>query len=56
MPQPEYRTVTHEQGDARFIAVVRRTPENDQMTDEEIVTGLEAWKRGQRHLKAVDDQ
>jgi hypothetical protein len=56
MPNPEYRTVTHEDGDTCIIAIVQRTPENDQLTDEEIVTGFDHWKREQRHLRAVDSE
>jgi hypothetical protein len=53
----EYRTVTHavEADDTHYIAVLRRSPETDQMTDEEVIKGLEIWKREQ-HLHAVDGE
>lgn len=56
MPNPEHRIVTHEDGDTRVIAVLQRTAENDQLTDEEIVARFNAWKREQRHLRAVDSE
>jgi hypothetical protein len=54
----EYRVVTHtvDADDASYIAVVRRDPETDKMSDEEIIKGLETWKLGQRHLHAVGDE
>lgn len=50
-----HRIVTHETGGTRHIAAVRRTAENEQLTDEEIIAGLEEWKRERRHLRAADD-
>jgi hypothetical protein len=50
----DHRIVTHEAGDSRHIAVVRRSAENDQLSDEEIIAKLEEWKR-KGHLRAVDD-
>ncbi|MGW5123262.1 hypothetical protein ACWEQ7_04205 [Streptomyces sp. NPDC004069] len=56
MTEPEPRVVTHETEDTRIIAAVRRTPETDEMSDDEIVAQLDKWKRKQRHLRAVDDE
>ncbi|MGW7086595.1 hypothetical protein ACWGH2_24275 [Streptomyces sp. NPDC054871] len=49
------RVVTHEENGHRSIVVVRRGAESDKMSDEEIWAALEEWKRGRRHLRAVDD-
>ncbi|MGW4042986.1 hypothetical protein [Streptomyces sp. NPDC004721] len=56
MSEPDHRIVTHEAGDHRLIAIVERTPENDQLSDEEIAARLREWKRKQRHLRVVDDE
>lgn len=53
----KYRTVTHavEADDTHYIVVMERTPENDQLSDEEIVKRLQVWKHDQ-HLHAIDDE
>lgn len=39
------RIVTHEDADGtRHTAVTRRTPETDQLTDDQIITSLQEWK------------
>ncbi|MEU6597894.1 hypothetical protein [Streptomyces flaveolus] len=39
-----YRTVSREEDDGTFYAaVVDRTPETDQLTDDEIITNLKQW-------------
>ncbi|MER6977349.1 hypothetical protein ABT317_10080 [Streptomyces carpinensis] len=51
-----HRIVRHLREDgSHVIAVLRRGGEGDQLSDEEIVARLDAWKAGQRHLHAVDD-
>ncbi|WP_158719327.1 hypothetical protein [Streptomyces sp. NBRC 110035] len=56
MSDPRYRLVSRGTGDAYFAAVVLRDPKTDQMSDDEILDGLESWERAQRHLHAVDDE
>ncbi|MFK0062645.1 hypothetical protein ACIQTN_25885 [Streptomyces werraensis] len=53
---PQHRTVTHEDGERLVVAIVERTPENEQLTDEEIVAGLDEWRRNHNHLHPVDDE
>ncbi|UOB09108.1 hypothetical protein MQE23_08585 [Streptomyces sp. HP-A2021] len=56
MPGSKYRMVTHEDGDRRVIAIIERTPDNEQKTDAEIVARLDQWTREQRHRGLVDDE
>ncbi|CAM5250142.1 hypothetical protein SGLAM104S_01608 [Streptomyces glaucescens] len=57
MSDPKYRTVSHtiEADDTLYVAVVERTPENEQMSDEEIIKSLKIWEQDQ-HLHPVDDE
>ncbi|MGW6481289.1 hypothetical protein ACWGDS_25910 [Streptomyces sp. NPDC055059] len=41
--------------DERIIVVVKRSPEVDAMTDDELIKRSRDWRRGNRHLRAVDD-
>lgn len=54
MTDPETRIVSHETGDTRHIAVLRRSPETDQMSDEEIIARLQEWRRT-RNTHADDE-
>ncbi|WP_318205360.1 hypothetical protein [Streptomyces sp. SCL15-4] len=41
----DYRTVIREDEDGtRHIAIVRRDPETDQLTDDQIITDLQEWR------------
>lgn len=41
----DYRTVIREDDDGtRHIALVRRDPETDQLTDDQIITSLKEWR------------
>lgn len=41
----DHRLVSHETPDGtRYIAVTRRTPETDQLSDDQIITDLQQWK------------
>ena len=52
-----HRIVSQDREDGgRDIAVVRRSEENDRLTDEEIIAELNEWKASRRHLHAVDDE
>ena len=51
----ETRTVVHEDGDHRHIAVITRTPDSDALTDEEVIGRLKQW-RARRHLRVVDGE
>ncbi|MFF9894943.1 hypothetical protein [Streptomyces longispororuber] len=50
------RVVSHDRDDGgRTIIVLARTTETDKLTDEEILARAEAYERGRRHLRSVDD-
>lgn len=60
----DYRTVEYwpDKTDTRVIFAIKRTPENDQQTDEELIAACEPWRiqqqterEEQRHLRVVDD-
>lgn len=52
-----HRIVSHETKDGtRTIAVVHRTPETDQLTDDEIITQLEEWKAKRQRVDAPRDR
>lgn len=41
--------------DEWIIVAVKRSPEVDAMTDDELIKRNGDWHRGTRHLRAVDD-
>ncbi|MGW5429981.1 hypothetical protein ACWET9_22625 [Streptomyces sp. NPDC004059] len=46
----DHRLVSREDDDGTYqAAVVRRTPETDQLTDDEIITSLEQWRAKRDH-------
>ena len=53
----DYRVVScyDDDGDSRYIASVKRSPETDAMTDEQIIERLKEWRRNEGRLRAVDD-
>ncbi|KOV86084.1 MULTISPECIES: hypothetical protein [unclassified Streptomyces] len=41
----DHRLVSRDYDDgSRYIAIVRRDPETDQLTDDQIITGLKQWQ------------
>jgi hypothetical protein len=53
----DYRTISRDYPDgSRIIAVLQTGGEADTKTDDEILDGLQQWKREQQHLHPVDDE